>query len=305
MDGGLFERYPRKKKKKSSHFITSTLSQRYGYDSTDLCAVQYRLQTMKCDSVFYCVDAGQSLHFDLIFGAARQAGWAGTQHRLEHVKFGVVTGEDGTRIKTRSGKSTRLIDLLDEAVSRAKEELLKRIQDPKSTCKLKMHEVDDVASKLAHGCVKYFDLRLNRINNYAFSFDKLLDPRGDTNVYIQQQHSRINSIFEKAKEKFNVNVEDLLKKDLKINLDTPQERAVAATILELPDVLERVTVDLLPSGICSWIASMCKALSSMYAAVFVLSNDDKMPGRLLLLQACAVSMRKAMELIGLDPLYAM
>jgi arginyl-tRNA synthetase len=78
----------------------------YGYDSTDLCAVQYRLETMKCDSVFYCVDAGQSLHFDLIFGAARQAGWATEKHRLEHIKFGVVTGEDGTRIKTRSGKST-------------------------------------------------------------------------------------------------------------------------------------------------------------------------------------------------------
>ena len=78
----------------------------YGYDSTDLCAVQYRLQKLKCDSVFYCVDAGQSLHFDLIFAAARQAGWANEKHRLEHIKFGVVTGEDGTRIKTRSGKST-------------------------------------------------------------------------------------------------------------------------------------------------------------------------------------------------------
>ena len=130
----------------------------YGYDSTDLCAVQYRLEKMKCDSVFYCVDAGQSLHFELIFGAARMAGWANEAHRLEHVKFGVVTGEDGKRIKTRSGKSTRLVDLLDEAVFRAKEELLKRMKDPKTTCKLKEDEVDEVASKLAHGCVKYFDL---------------------------------------------------------------------------------------------------------------------------------------------------
>ena len=221
------------------------------------------------------------------------------------LRISIIVTQSLTHTHTHTG--TRLIDLLDEAVLRAKEELLKRIKDPKSTCKLKMEEVDDVASKLAHGCVKYFDLRLNRINNYAFSFDKLLDPRGDTNVYIQQQHSRINSIFEKAKEKFNVNVQDLLKKkgNMNITLDTPQERAVAATILELPDVLERVTVDLLPSGICAWIASMCKALSSMYSAVYVLSNDDKMPGRLLLLEACAVSMRQAMDMIGLDPLYAM
>ena len=336
----------------------------YGYDSTDLCAVQYRLETMKCDDVLYCVDAGQSLHFDLIFGAAKMAGWADpAKHRLEHVKFGVVTGEDGKRIKTRSGKSTRLVDLLDEGVLRAKEIMLRRLDTymvtekiesgsdylaceknesvyvdmdlpenkkssastymaehvesgrkglvpikllRKGTCKIKREDVGGVASKLAHGCVKYFDLRMNRINNYAFSFDKMLDPRGDTNVYIQQQHSRIQSIFEKAEKMFGVKIEDIKKEVKSITLSTSEERAVASKILDFPDVLERVTVDLLPNAICSWLSSMCKSLSSMYAVVFVLSNDDgKMPDRLLLLEATAITMRKAMELIGIEPLYAM
>ena len=124
-------------------------------------------------------------------------------------------------------------------------------------------------------------------------------------MYIQQQHSRINSIFEKAQSQFGVNIKGLLEKNTSLTLETPQERAVAASILELPDVLERVTTDLLPSGICAWLANMCKRLSSMYAAVYILSNDEKMPSRLLLLQACAISMRQAMELIGVEPLYAM
>jgi arginyl-tRNA synthetase len=42
------------------------------------------------------------------------------QQRLDHVGFGVVQGEDGKRFKTRSGDTVRLVDLLDEAVSRMK-----------------------------------------------------------------------------------------------------------------------------------------------------------------------------------------
>ena len=60
-------------------------------------------------------DAGQSQHFELIFAAARQAGWVGDK-RLDHCPFGLVCGDDGKKFKTRSGDATRLVDrLLDDA----------------------------------------------------------------------------------------------------------------------------------------------------------------------------------------------
>lgn len=56
----------------------------------------------------------------MIFDAARAAGWVKEHHRLEHLGFGVVQGEDGKKFKTRSGETVRLVDLLDEAVKRMK-----------------------------------------------------------------------------------------------------------------------------------------------------------------------------------------
>eukprot|EP00940_MAST-03C_sp_MAST-3C-sp2_P002365 g2365.t1 len=275
----------------------------YGYDSTDLAAVRYRLEHLKCDWVIYCVDAGQQLHFELIFGAAKMAGWAQPSvHRLDHVKFGVVCGEDGKRIKTRSGKSVRLVDLLDEGVRRCTETLKQRLKNESTTCKLREDQIDEVASKLAHGCVKYFDLRLNRINDYVFSFDKMLSPDGDTNVYLQQQHARICSIFRKAKAERNVeSALALVREGAVIDIVTKEEEALAMQIISLPDVIRCVSNDLLPSSLCTWLFSLCKKLASFYAACNVL-NGKEMKSRLLLLEAAAIAMRQVMALIGIEAL---
>ena len=76
----------------------------FGYDSTDMTALKYRIQEMKADWIIYVVDSGQALHFQQVFQAARDAGWVGDV-RLDHVGFGVVQGEDKKKFKTRAGKS--------------------------------------------------------------------------------------------------------------------------------------------------------------------------------------------------------
>lgn len=47
-----------------------------------------------------------------IFSAANVIGWRKPEHRIEHVEFGVVLGEDKKKFKTRSGDTVRLRDLL-------------------------------------------------------------------------------------------------------------------------------------------------------------------------------------------------
>jgi arginyl-tRNA synthetase len=84
----------------------------FNYDSTDLAAIQYRLKTINADRVIYITDLGQREHFEMIFAAAKKVGWL-TNQRCEHMGFGVILGEDGKKFKTRSGKSIRLLDLLN------------------------------------------------------------------------------------------------------------------------------------------------------------------------------------------------
>lgn len=143
----------------------------YGYDSTDLAAIRYRLEKLERDWVIYITDAGQALHFHMVFDAARLVGWAKDErHRLDHVGFGVVQGEDGKRFKTRSGDTVRLVDLLDEAVQRMSASLLERIKEGK--CSLSEAEAKETAHALGYGAVKYADLKQNPTTDYQFSYDR-------------------------------------------------------------------------------------------------------------------------------------
>lgn len=46
--------------------------------------------------------------------------------------------------------------------------------------------------------VKYYDLKQNRISTYNFDYDKMLDPKGNTAVYLMYAYARICSIMRKA-----------------------------------------------------------------------------------------------------------
>jgi arginyl-tRNA synthetase len=89
----------------------------FNYAATDLASIRYRVDVDKADELIYVVDAGQSLHFEMFFKAAEMAGFLPSSMRVKHVPFGVVLGEDGKKLKTRSGETIRLKDLLFEKIS--------------------------------------------------------------------------------------------------------------------------------------------------------------------------------------------
>ena len=64
----------------------------YGYDTTDLAAIRYRITDLKADRLIYLVAAEQSLHFQMLFAVARQAGWLTDEISAEHAVIGLVSG---------------------------------------------------------------------------------------------------------------------------------------------------------------------------------------------------------------------
>ncbi|RAL38242.1 hypothetical protein DM860_018294 [Cuscuta australis] len=127
----------------------------YNYASTDLAALWYRLNEEQADWIVYVTDVGQQEHFDMLFNAARAAGWLpadnGTYPKASHVGFGLVLGDDGKRFRTRSTEVVRLIDLLDEAKTRCKAELVKR--DNEHTADSIGYEVETLTKRLLRDCV--------------------------------------------------------------------------------------------------------------------------------------------------------
>ena len=152
----------------------------FGYDSTDMAALKYRIQELGATRIIVITDFTQAGHFKLCFKAAEMIGWIPTKGgedkvRLQHIGFGTVQGEDGKRFKTRSGDTVRLVDLLDEAVLRMESQLRERISS--GSANIAEDELHKTACILGYGAVKYFDLRRNPTSNYIFSYDRMLDTK--------------------------------------------------------------------------------------------------------------------------------
>jgi arginyl-tRNA synthetase len=175
----------------------------YGYDSTDMAALSYRLRDLQREWLIYVTDAGQASHFHMCFDAVKAAGWVDKQ-RLDHIGFGVVCGEDNKRFKTRAGVTVKLIDLLNEAKERMLKQLTARAEEGKTP--LQGDELAQAAEIIGFGAVKYFDLKQHPSTNYIFSYDRMLDTKGDTAVYLLFAYARVASILRKVRKLHAPNV---------------------------------------------------------------------------------------------------
>jgi len=162
----------------------------YGYDTTDLAAIRYRIRDLKADRLIYVVGAEQSLHFRMLFAVARQAGWLTDEVSAEHAVIGLVSDPGGGRLRTRTGESVKLITLIDEAVERAGRVIADRYEDPVLR--------QEIAEAVGIGALKYGDLSVARDSGYVFDFDRMLALTGNTGPYLQYATARIRSIFRKA-----------------------------------------------------------------------------------------------------------
>jgi len=166
----------------------------FGYDSTDMAALKYRLNDLGATRAVYITDFSQGDHFKMCYLAAEKIGWVKPKkHKLEHIGFGTVMGDDGKRFKTRSGETVRLVDLLDEAVKRMETSLNERIEAGGAI--ITKEQVPEIAAAMGYGAVKYFDLRRNPTSNYKFSYDQMLDTRGNTAIYLLYAHARLESVI--------------------------------------------------------------------------------------------------------------
>ena len=75
---------------------------------------------------------------------------------------------------------------------------MERVKDDSKDVKVDESNFDETAEILGIASIKYFDLKQNRMQNYKFDFDKMLDPKGNTGVYLEYQYVRICSILRKG-----------------------------------------------------------------------------------------------------------
>jgi arginyl-tRNA synthetase len=231
----------------------------YGYDTTDLAAIRYRIRDLKADRLIYVVAAEQSLHFQMLFAVARQAGWLTDEVRAEHAVIGLVTGADRKRLRTRSGDTAKLITLIDEAVERAEQVIGERYDDPA--------ERRRIAEAVGIGALKYADLSVARDSGYALDFDRMLALTGNTGPYLQYATARIRSIFRRA----GLDPAGAL---APIQITEDAERALALRMLGFGAVVHQVAETTEPHRLCGYLFELASSFTTFYEKCPVLQADS-------------------------------
>ena len=213
---------------------------------------------------------------------------------LSHVWFGTILGEDNKAIKTREGQPVKLMDLLVEAVERAK--AMVQEKNPE----LLEEEVERRAKIIGIGAVKYADLSQDRTLDYVFSWDKMLALQGNTAPYLQYAVARIHSLFRKVgKERSN----------LASTSSTPQsdsEKKLARKISFFPLAIEQTTKELKPHSLCVYLYELATEFSSFYNQEKVMNEDqDTQNLRLFLCAKTQIILELGLDILGIETLEEM
>jgi arginyl-tRNA synthetase len=258
------------------------------YATTDLAALQYRVQELGAQRICYVVDARQAGHFKQVFDAARRAGFVDDEVRLEHVSFGMMLDKSGRPFKTRDGGTVKLIDLLDEAVARARTMIEERDTQVEE-------EIERVAQIVGIGAVKYAELSVNRESNYIFDWDKMLSFEGNTSLYLQYAYARIQSIFRKydAQIRGTIVLEDAL------------ERKLGLMLLRFEDVLEGASRESMPHYITTYLYELTVLFMKFYEQNPILKegvSPELKESRLLLADLVAKTIKQGLDILGIEVL---
>lgn len=276
----------------------------FTYDTSDMAAIKQRLEEEKADWLIYVTDSGQATHFHTIFDCATRLGVLDRKrHRVDHACFGVVLGEDGKKFKTRSGDTVKLAELLDEGVRRAEQKLQEKNRGQSMT----REEMDAARDSIAYGCIKYADLSHNRNHEYTFSFDKMLDDKGNTAVYLLYAFARIKSIARNCGAEFLQAYPEHIRTE-RIVLEHEKEWKLAKVLMKYPDMMLRCANDLLFHTLCEFAYEICGAFTEFYDKCYCIKKDkagqivEVNVSRVLLAESTATVLQNCFHILGLKPL---
>jgi arginyl-tRNA synthetase len=264
----------------------------FNYTTTDLATLAHRLETWHPDEIIYVTGGPQQLHFQQLFAIFNR--WhPEARIKLAHVWFGSILGDDGKPFKTRSGDTIRLSDLLNEAEERALNIVSQKNPE------LPLSQQREIARVVGLGAIKYADLLPNRQSDYVFSWEKMLALNGNTAPYLQYAYTRIQSIFRKG----GIQDSDIRAEGLRINLEHPDELALARQLLNFGFVLEAAAEEYRLNFLCNYLYELAGQFTRFYESCPVLkAQPEQRLGRLLLCYLTGRVLKQGLEVLGIETL---
>ena len=251
------------------------------YATRDLAAILYRARTYDFDKALYVTSYEQVFEVAKLLGLDEKY-----TNGLEHVSFGMVLLPEG-KMSTREGNIIKLEELLNEAISRAKEIIEQKNPD--------LENKEEVAKKVGIGAVIFNDMSASRIKDEVFDWNTILNFQGETGPYVQYTYVRTKSVLEKAG--YLPKIEDIKTN----NLSDEYSLAILKLIYNFEDVLIQVTDKNEPSILARYLIDLAKAYSSFYNENKIIVEDKEVQNaRVYLTYAVSQVLKQGANLLGIQ-----
>lgn len=261
----------------------------YLYSTTDIACIKYRCEKLQADKIIYYTDSRQKQHLSHAWEIAKKSGYTKSVI-MEHHICGMLLEKNGKPFKTRSGRSLKLITLLNESIKRARYLILNKNPTLK-----KCDQINTLTHIIAIGAIKYSELSKNRTINYIFNWNNILNFEGNTAPYIQYAYTRIASIIRRV-----TYSKCHIKKD-KILLKTQEEISLATCLLQFEETLILTSNHGTPHVLCAYLYKTSVLFSSFYEHCSILhtQNPRIKYSRLKLSIFTARTLKKGLNLLGI------
>lgn len=253
------------------------------YITRDIATAINRKKVYDFDKNLYVVATQQNLHFQQLFAILKLMGYD-FYDDCKHIPFGMVSLKDQT-LSTRKGQVVFLEDVLNKAVDKTKEIMENRDS--------KIENVDEVAEIVGIGAVKFQELYNNRIKDYVFDWDEVLNFDGETGPYVQYTYARAKSVLRKAD--YNENTEISFD-----NITSDEEFALVKALGNFKDVVAKAGEKYEPSLITRHLTEIAKNFNKFYNACQINVEDEKIKEeRLALTYATSIVVKTGLGLLGI------
>lgn len=259
------------------------------YATRDIAAAIYRKKHYDFYKNIYVVASQQNLHFKQWKKILELMGYD-WQDACVHVPFGLVSLEGGETLSTRKGNVVFLEDVLNNAVDKTRDIMLEKNADNP--------ELDEIAKAVGIGAVIFQELSNNRIKDYVFSWDKVLNFDGETGPYVQYTHARACSVLRNASE------EDLAAiKDGKCDfsyLTSDSAYSLVKLLYRVPEVIVDAAEKYEPSILTRHLIDIAQSFNKFYHDEHILvDNTDEKRAKLALVQASRTVIANCLALLGI------
>ena len=260
------------------------------YITRDIAAAVYRKEHYDFYKNLYIVASQQNLHFQQWIKIIELLGFEWAKDCV-HIPFGLVSLEEGT-MSTRHGRVVFLEEVLTRAVNQTKEIIMEK--------NVNTDNLDVTAKQVGIGAVIFQELSNNRIKDYTFSWDKVLNFEGETGPYVQYTHARAASVLRNGADSTTqiLAAAETANTDYIIG-DSAYE--LAKLIYRFPDVIVEAGEKYEPSIVTRQIVNIAQSFNKFYHDEHILvANEEEKKAKLLLTYAAKQTIQNGLKLLGIE-----